>query len=514
MSIRKQIIKNVSTNYATFFASMAILFFMSPFVIHRLGDTAYGIWVLISSLTGYLSLLDFGISGAVMKYVAEFNAKDNKEKLNKIVSASFLMFLIIGIVTFLITVFISLWVDNIFNLPGEYQGIAPILVMIIGSNIAIGFPMGVFGGIIRGHQRFDINSLYYFSILVVKSILTVIFIGIGYGILALAIITVVTSFAGYVAQMIIAYKVNPNIKIRLNNLDKGTFKLIFQFSFYMFILSIAATLIFSSNPVIIGYFMVASAITYYSIAAQLIEYTRQLISQMTAVLAPAVSHLDALGKNERIQEILIRGTRFSLMIALPIGIAFIVMGKPFITLWMGEKYNQSATILTILSISFFGLLSQNISYSILTGIGKLKAVAIQQILTATANIILSAVMVRRYGLAGVAIGMVIPMITAYIFWLPIYITRVVKIPYIKYFREAFRPPCVAAVPFTCLIIFFRIFLYPENYAVFFSEIASSTILFVICSFYLCFEMEKRKALLFKLVPLKEWIRKVCRMAIT
>jgi len=81
MGISLQILRNILSNWGAFGIGAVIQFMMMPFLVHRLGDMQYGIWILIMSFTGYLGLFDFGVSGSVVKYVAEFRAKNDNAGL-------------------------------------------------------------------------------------------------------------------------------------------------------------------------------------------------------------------------------------------------------------------------------------------------------------------------------------------------------------------------------------------------------------------------------------------------
>src|SRR5947209_11199940 len=83
-----QIIKNVLMNWAAFLATIGIGFAMSPFLVARLGDSVYGVWVLVGSLVGYLGLLDFGITHSTVKYIAEYRALGAQKSINRLVTTS------------------------------------------------------------------------------------------------------------------------------------------------------------------------------------------------------------------------------------------------------------------------------------------------------------------------------------------------------------------------------------------------------------------------------------------
>ena len=78
---------NVLTNWAAIFLGMAITFVLSPFVVHQLGDTRYGLWAVVGSLVGYLGLLDLGIRVGVTRFVARHEAHGDKDAATADVTA-------------------------------------------------------------------------------------------------------------------------------------------------------------------------------------------------------------------------------------------------------------------------------------------------------------------------------------------------------------------------------------------------------------------------------------------
>ena len=70
-----------------------VSFFLSPFIVRHLGGTAYGVWSLLVALVGYLGLLDFGVRGAVTRFVANYHAVGDAQGSSSIVSAGLLPFI-------------------------------------------------------------------------------------------------------------------------------------------------------------------------------------------------------------------------------------------------------------------------------------------------------------------------------------------------------------------------------------------------------------------------------------
>src|SRR5436309_981932 len=153
-----QIVRNVSSSWFALGIDVIVGILLSPFILHRLGDVAYGIWVLIFSITGYYGLFDLGIRSSIVRYASKFAATDSKEELAKLINTSLFTYGGVGALSLLITIVLFVYVDNIFKVPAELHAAARWLLLMVGASVAFGFPLGVFGGFLDGLQRFDVNN--------------------------------------------------------------------------------------------------------------------------------------------------------------------------------------------------------------------------------------------------------------------------------------------------------------------------------------------------------------------
>src|SRR5262245_35767517 len=81
-------LKNVLSNWGVFIITLAVTFFQSPFIVRRLGNTYYGLWVLVGSLVGYLGLLDFGVRAAVTRYIARLHTEHADDEASSLISTA------------------------------------------------------------------------------------------------------------------------------------------------------------------------------------------------------------------------------------------------------------------------------------------------------------------------------------------------------------------------------------------------------------------------------------------
>src|SRR6266542_2780056 len=139
----RRTVRNVGSNWASFVVSLVIGLFLSPYIVHSLGDGAYGAWVLLSSLVGYLGLLDLGTRGAVTRYVATYHAAHRHEDAGRITSTALVLFGGLGLLAIAASVLLALLVNHAFQVPAELAEVARIAVVLCGVNVAVSLVSGV-----------------------------------------------------------------------------------------------------------------------------------------------------------------------------------------------------------------------------------------------------------------------------------------------------------------------------------------------------------------------------------
>ena len=84
--------RNLGANWIGLGANLAVTFFMFRFMVHSLGDSRYGVWTLLTSLTGYLGLVDIGVRGGTGRYINYYLGRGQEEEVSDVVSTSLLFY--------------------------------------------------------------------------------------------------------------------------------------------------------------------------------------------------------------------------------------------------------------------------------------------------------------------------------------------------------------------------------------------------------------------------------------
>jgi len=76
------------TNWSALVVNLVVMFFLSPFVVHTLGKMEYGIWSLLTVLTGYMGIMDLGVRASTGRHVILYLGKDDHEKIDHTIRTS------------------------------------------------------------------------------------------------------------------------------------------------------------------------------------------------------------------------------------------------------------------------------------------------------------------------------------------------------------------------------------------------------------------------------------------
>src|SRR3990172_8896341 len=280
------VLRNILSNWLCYLIYFAISFFLSPFVVRRLGDSGYGIWTLTLSVTGYLGLLDLGVRGAVTRYVAKFHAQAADDQASRVVSSSLMIFLATGVIAIVSSGVLALSVVGVLNIPASYQPTAKIVVILTGINVAVSLVSGVFGGVVTALQRSDLSNGLQIIGTVFRSVAIVLVLSQGRGLVSLAVVHLVFGVLTGLAYWVLALRLYPGLKINFGRCDMESVKLIFWISAYSLPLQGATYLIFYTDSVVISSFLPISAVTFFAIAGNLVGYGRSLLSGISTISSP------------------------------------------------------------------------------------------------------------------------------------------------------------------------------------------------------------------------------------
>ncbi len=421
----QRLLRNVFSNWAQMVLSAVIAFFLSPFVVHTLGTETYGIWALVFSIVAYLNLFDAGMKQSLARFLSKHYATKDYTALNEVISTSTFIYTITGSIVVIGTVLVASFFLDSFNIPPDMLPIMRKALVIVGVNQAIAF-FFMTGTAIGPFHRYDISNAIEIAFSFINAGATVYVLKAGYGLIGLAWVVIAGNFARFLIRRYTQQMIVPQIRLRIHFIKKERMRELLGYGAISFLIVVSWMVIFNIDNIVIGLYLTTSAVAYYSIATQVINYTRAIVNAIGIPLVPAISHIDATSGTDEIAPLYLKLSNYLYFLTTAICVGLMFFGDDFIILWMGPEFTSTVTVMRILTIPLAVFLPQVMANSVLLGIGKHRALFYVLAGEAVSNFLLSIILVQHYGVVGVAIGTGIPQVVIYLFVYPMVFHRIIK----------------------------------------------------------------------------------------
>jgi O-antigen/teichoic acid export membrane protein len=399
---------NLTTRYALIVASVLLGIVVLPFNLRYLGEANYGLLTLVASITTYFSVLELGYGGAVVRFVAEYRARNDARSMNEVLSTMFYVFSVIGAIAYGLAIVAALLLPVIFNISPEQVRTGQIVLLIIAVHVALHFVFSVFGGVINGFERYYINNIVGGVFNVGAAIVNILVLWMGFGLVELVAATTLMRVIPYFIYRRNAYKTFPELEIRRAHFRWDRLRELTGFSAYMAVIDWSARLTYTTDIFILGMFLNTTAVALYAVAQRLAEALLRMTNQLHTFLFPAVVSNAVEGGLEGQRALFVKATRFQLAVAVGMCGSVAAVADVLIRAWVGPGYDASASVLRVLTAVVVIRTLMSMPSTVLKGTGHHRYVAIASAWCAVASLLLSIAAVKLFGLAGVAWGALVP----------------------------------------------------------------------------------------------------------
>jgi len=409
--MEKTLAKNTISNVFFRILIMGLGIFTIPVIVKAVGQEQFALMILASTVTGYFSLFGIGIPGAVVKYVAQFHAKGEKKNLSSVINTTIFIFFLIGLLIAVIVIFfINLNGLKLFNITPENYNTAKHILYIAALISIVSWPANVLGNSLEGLQKYhELNKILIFT-RIIGIILTITAALSKFSIEIIFIVSNLGYFISWFMQYCYLKKSIPFWKINLHEFKVKTFKLMIHFSIWLFLMQISSVLVYQTDKIIVGAVLPVSMITVYFVLLKPIKMIRDVIYFFTMAVMPAASERYSLQGDQGMNPLIYKANRYYNAFVALICIVGVFLCAPFVNLWMGKEYLHYIWITQLYCGTLLILQSNGFLGQVFYGAGKAKKFALLGLFQAILNIILSIILVKHIGVAGVMLGTILSQI--------------------------------------------------------------------------------------------------------
>jgi O-antigen/teichoic acid export membrane protein len=435
------LLKNIGSNWLLLIISILSAYLLLPFNLHALGAEQYGVWLVITSLTGYLTLLQLGVPMASVRFLTQAIERGDNHQTNVVVASCAGLYFFLGAVCVALGVGLLLFFEAVYATPVGFRWDARYAFVIVLLNIGAGFVSQVPAAILTAHREFiKKNSILMFSV-ILRTALNIVLIRERPTIIVLAVVLISSTLFELIVSSWICQVSYKQIALKLDMFDKRTVKSIFGFSVFVLLLNLGTQLSFQTDALVIGKFMSTEKVPIFAVASMLLVYLMQFIIGIAAVVMPTATALQAKNDQEQLKMLFLKWSKVSVAITCCAASFLFVFGPAVIGIWVGKGFEAEAGgILRILLLSYVLFLpTRGVALPLLTGLGKAKQPTIAFAVAGVANLVLSIALVQRFGLNGVAWGTTIPNILLAL-WLLKLVCKELQVGFMRTAGDLFLRP--------------------------------------------------------------------------
>ncbi len=362
----KSIFRNVIYGFSTWVLPLGLSFFATRTIVKSLGDQDYGIYVLVMGFVGYSFNFSFG--RAITKYIAEYRATGEQDKIPDLISSAFFINFIVGIFSVSTICFLAGWlVSYVLKIDVESQSKSVIALYIASAIIFVSMLNQIFNSILQGIQRFDVYSkIFNLNNLAILS--GNLFLAIsGYKLISLFIWNLSVTSVSCVIFAVYAKKLVPEFKLSFKFAPE-TLKLILKYSSGVIAYQIASNFLLLFERGWITRQLGIENLTYYVVPMMLAIYIHSFVSSLILFIFPLASELK--NDKEKLLRLYTKTTKVVILIVAFCGTTLAVESRFFLTLWLGNEFAEKAWLLLVIHTVTFSLVAVlAVSWQMVDGLG-------------------------------------------------------------------------------------------------------------------------------------------------
>ena len=464
-TVRDSLSRNVVVDVGARVGYLVSRFFIPPFVLAHISLAAYGLWATAFILVSYVGISTMGISNVYIKYIAEYSARREYDKANRLLSTG----LLLTIPTCLL-IFALLWIGwptvvNWLHIEASLRTDAKEVVLSVSAIFLASISLAAFRDVLVGVQKTASVQVVWIIGYLLETALIFGLLGLGRGIRGLAEAFLIRTAVEIGLQMIMTFRALPWLRISPALYSSESLKILLSFGGIVQLQSLLAIFLNSVERAAAAPLVGLSATGLLDIGKKLPAMAASIPSAFASSLVPAASYLHGgmegtPEQRESVQKLYLKGARYMNLTAAYVCGLLAVIPLPLLDVWMGKRYAGAAYLMVIFSISTQVHLMTGPGTSILKGIGRPREefyYGIPNLIALCLTLPAARLIEGKWTALGIGSAVALATLLSASFFLA-HANKVLQISFSRYFRSVVVP---GIVPYAVALVF----AYPVTVAV-------------------------------------------------
>lgn len=482
-------------SYVNIVLNMIVSVFFTPFLIKSLGSSEYGVYKIVQSFSGQLMIMSFGIGGLVTRNIVYFDEQNKKKDKENFMAMAMAITVILSVLVAIIGYILYIASDNIFSasLTDKEIELAKTLMALLVINVSVNIFNDGVSGIQLAHEKFIVSNGIKSLRIIIRIITLVALLLLGFKSIAIVVTDLVLSVAIALFNSFYGFVILKE-HIHYYYFDKLMFKSSMLFSMAVMLQAIVNQVNQNIDNLILGVMTDSKTVAVYSVALTIYTTYNSITTAITNVILPNATRMVAHdASSSELTLFVTRMGRYQFYIAGIILVGFVLLGKEFLVLWLGNEYLPVYKIVLILIIPMTIPLIQGSCNAILDA--QLRRLARSVILSVVViiNIITSIFFINSFGYIGAAYGTAVSIIIGHIILLNIYYKKYVKLNILSMFVNIFKG--ILPAMFFCGVVLFFIFRFMNcdiTWFSFFVKISIFIVVYLLSMFFIGMNISEKE----------------------
>jgi O-antigen/teichoic acid export membrane protein len=489
MNLTKRLLGSSTLNVVEHGVRFIAMFLVTPILIAGLGGEQYGVWLLLMTFFSYYSLLDLGMGIAGVRFMAKAMG-DGGADVAMVLATCRRFFRRIALVSGLVTVVGIASISLLFSASGHALN-AQLVIAICGAGISVRFMLMIFQVVLKSHLRYEVIALASIGRVIVQSVLVIVCVKAGYGLVAIAVVVSACDILQQIAQCRFA---RPLVKAidspaGLNAGDIG--KRLVRYSMTSFGMRLSITLKDRIDPYLIGGLLGVAVVPLYSIGTRFLFMAGDVINALFGgQFLAAFSRMDGAGDQLSMRSKFLVSLRLCGSIATFICAVLVIQAGVFIDRWLGGGFRESYEVLLIIVFPYALYMMQYPSFSIISSMNKHSHVTRITAIGSVINIGLSVALGIYFGFRGIAWATAIDLGIVYLILFPRVVCLHTGVPGSSYLSALLRGVVPVAAGMYCSYLALRGWLEPSYSRIAFLGFIQTSIFCVIFWIFVLTNIER------------------------
>lgn len=327
--------RNILSSVGAKLLYLVTRFFLPPIILAYVSLEEYGIWAICFILIGYLGMSAFGVSNVYIRYVAQYQARGELDRIGDLLSTGVTLVSLIGVLALALLWLALPTLIDLLSVSPELRETAFVLIFWTAAIFVLELSWGSFAYVLTGLQRIVQQNQVWVATFMLETLLIVVFLVAGLGVHGLLYAFAIRYLVAIGVNVWLCFRGIPGLRLSPRRFNRADLALFYRYGGIVQLSGFLGMFLRSIEKLIAGIFINVQATGLFDVAQKFPVMATSIPSSMNAAILPATSYMHAQERRAELIELYLRGARYiNLVTGFMMGF-MAAFATPLMTAWLG-----------------------------------------------------------------------------------------------------------------------------------------------------------------------------------